>query len=113
MISEMDKMLQTLQKSEAEKKKRIIDLQSRQMRDSLIFYNIEDERDETSDTCYGKLINVLQNELKVERARMLRFDKIHRLGRYAVSKTRPMIAKFCFFQEREMVRKSAKNLKGT
>ena len=110
---EMDKMLKTLQKSEEEQKKRIIDLQSRQMRDNLIFYNIEDERDESSDTCYGKLVNVLQNELKVERARMLRFDRVHRLGRYEVSKTRPIIAKFCFFQERETVRKSAKNLEGT
>lgn len=110
---DMDKMLKTLQKSEEEQKKRLIDLQSRQMRDNLIFYNIPDEREETSDACYGKLVDVLQTNLKLERARMLRFDRVHRLGKYDASKTRPIIAKFCFFQEREIVRKSAKNLKGT
>ena len=108
---EMDKMLKTLQKSEEEQKKRLIDLQSRQMRDNLLFYNINDERNETSEACYGKMLDLLRDEMKIERAALIKFDRVHRIGKYDASKTRPVVASF--FQEREMVRKSAKNLEGT
>ena len=45
--------------------------------------------------------------------RMIKFDRIHRLGRYSPIKRRPIIAKFCYYPDREMVRKAAKNLDGT
>ena len=51
--------------------------------------------------------------MRVENSRSIRFDRVHRLGKYDATKTRPIIAKFCFFQDRELVRKSAKNLEGT
>ena len=110
---EMDKSLKSLQKAEEEQKMRLIDLQSRQMRDNLIFHNIRDERDEDLELCYKKLADMMQDDMKIEDARSIRFDRVHRLGKYDASKTRPIIAKFCFFQERERVRKSAKNLEGT
>ena len=110
---EMDKTLKSVQKSEEEQKKRLIDLQSRQMRDNLIFHNIRDERDEEPEACYNKLTDFMQDNMRVENSRSIRFDRVHRLGKYDTTKTRPIIAKFCFFQDRELVRKSAKNLEGT
>ena len=110
---EMDKMLKSVQKSEEEQKKRHIDLQSRQMRDNLIFHNIRDEREEEPEACYNKLTDFMQDNMRVENSRSIRFDRVHRLGKYDATKTRPIIAKFCFFQDRELVRKSAKNLEGS
>ena len=37
---EIDSLLQKMQKAEVEQKERLMDLQCRQMRDNLIFYNI-------------------------------------------------------------------------
>ena len=110
---EIDSLLQKMQKAEVEQKERLIDLQCRQMRDNLIFYNIRDDRGEQNEACAQKLIDFLEYEMKVENARSIRFDRIHRLGRYDPAKNRPVIAKFCFFQEREMVRSCAKNLDGS
>ena len=52
-------------------------------------------------------------DLKIMNGRMIKFDRIHRLGRYSPIKTRPIIAKFCYYPDREMVRKATKNLDGT
>lgn len=110
---EIEKMLKDMKKLEDEQKERLIDLQCRQMRDNLIFYNINDERDESDQLCTDKLLDLFENDLKIENARAVRMDRAHRLGRYNPSKTRPIIAKFCFYQEREIVRKAAKNLEGS
>ena len=105
--NDMDKMIKNMQKVEAEQKERLLDLQCRQMRDNLIFYSIQDE------VCAEKLYTFFEKDLKLMSGRGIKLDRIHRLGRYNPTKTRPIIAKFSYYPEREMVRKAAKNLEGT
>ena len=78
-----------------------------------IFYNIRDERQESDEECMNKFYNFLEDDLKITNAKMIKTDRVHRLGRYSPVKTRPIIAKFCFYQDREMIRKAAKTLEGT
>ena len=111
--SDLEKMIKKMEKSENEQKERLLDLQCRQMRDNLIFYNIRDERQESDEECVNKLYNFLEDDLKITNARMIKTDRVHRLGRYSPVKTRPIIVKFCFYQDREMIRKAAKTLEGT
>ena len=111
--NDMDKMIKNMQKVEAEQKERLLDLQCRQMRDNLIFYSIQDERGESDEVCAGKLYTFFEKDLKLMSGRAIKLDRIHRLGRYNPTKTRPIIAKFSYYPEREMVRKAAKNLEGT
>ena len=111
--NDMEKMIKKLEKSENEQKERLLDLQSRQMRDNHIFYNIPDERLESDEECTNKLYTFFEEDVKIMNNRMIKLDRVHRLGRYSPMKTRPIIAKFCHYQDREMVRKSAKNLDGT
>ena len=98
--TEIDKLVKEMRKLERQQNKKLLELQSRKMRDNLIFYRILEERGETD-----------QSELRVENARDIRFNRVHRLGRFNRNKARPIVAKFAFFPERKKVRKSAKILK--
>ena len=109
----IDSMIKEMKKVEDEQKERLLDLQCRQMRDNLLFYNILDVRDESDDECATKLYSFFEEKLKIDNASDIKLDRVHRLGRYNPAKTRPIIAKFCFYPDRETVRKAARNLAGT
>ena len=98
--TKIDELVKEMRKLEEQQKEKLLELQSREMRDNLIFYRILEERGETD-----------QSELRVENARDIRFHRVHRLGRFNRNKTRPIVAKFAFFPERKKVRKSVKILK--
>ena len=70
-------------------------------------------RDESDDECANKLYSFFEEKLKIDSASDIKLDRVHRLGRYNPAKTRPIIAKFCFYPDRETVRKAARNLAGT
>ena len=76
------------------------------MRDNLIFYDIGEEKDETDKDCVGKVLNVVEKDLKVPFARQMPLHRAHRMGRYQLDKTRPNVAKFAFYPNREEVRKA-------
>ena len=98
---------------ESEQKEKLLDLQSREMRDNLIFYGIDEEKDETDKDCVEKVLKLVENELKITHAKQILIYRAHRMGRYQRTKTRPIVAKFAYFPNREEIRKAAKNLEGT
>lgn len=110
---ELDTMLKKMEKIEEEQKEKLLDLQSREMRDNLLFYGIKEEKDETDKDCVDKVLNIVEKELKIPHAKQIPIHRAHRMGRYQHTKTRPIVAKFAFYPNREEIRKSAKNLEGT
>ena len=110
MIQEIGKKqheIESTQKSVVcELRKEISDLKSRSMRDNLMFYQIPEERDEN---CAEKVLQFVEEKLKIDKA----LHRAHRVGAYDRAKTRPIVAKFAFFPDREKVRKSSKHLSGT
>ena len=110
---EMDKTLQSVQKSEEEQKNGL--LTCRVAKCATISYCIIFVKlgMRSRKHCYNTLTDFMQDNMRVENSRSIRFDRVHRLGKYDATKTRPIIAKFCFFQDRELVCKYAKNLEGT
>ena len=110
---EIDKMLKTMEKMETEQKEKLLDLQSREMRDNLIFYGFEEEKDETDKDCVDKVLKLVGEQLKIPHAKHIPIHRAHRMGRYQRTKTRPIVAKFAFYPNREDIRKAAKNLEGT
>ena len=110
---QIDDIMQKMQKLEADQKEKLIDLQCREMRDNLIFYNFKEERGETDKDCIEKLYRLMENELEIESARTIQFHRVHRMGRFNRNKTRPIVAKFAFYPDRERVRGAAKKLEGT
>ena len=111
--NKIDSILEKMQKLEADQKEKLLDIQSREMRDNLIFYKIPEQRDETAQDCEDKVRNLIEREMNVSSAREIRFHRVHRIGRFNRNKTRPIVAKFAFYPDRETVRKAAKNLEGT
>ena len=99
------------QNAENELKNEIQDLKCRSMRDNLLFHKVPEERDED---CVEKILRFIEEKLKIENAvRDIKLQRAHRIGAYNNSKTRPIVAKFAYFPDRERVRRSAKNLSGT
>ena len=111
--NKIDSILDKMQKLEADQKEKLLDIQSREMRDNLIFYKIPEQREETTQDCEDKVRNLIEREMNVSSAREIRFHRVHRIGRFNRNKTRPIVAKFAFYPDRETVRKAAKNLEGT
>ncbi|CAG2247197.1 unnamed protein product [Mytilus edulis] len=92
-------------------KERHIDLQTRSMRENLVFSGIpqtnpEEESEETEQI----LINFMKTSLKIESP--VEFQRAHRFGK-SDKNMRPIVCRFKTFKDREIVRKSAKELKGT
>ena len=111
--NQIDSIMLKMQKLETEQKEKLLDLQSREMRDNLMFYNFKEEKGETDQHCMEKLYDLMENELGLQNARAIQFHRVHRVGRYNRTKTRPIVAKFAFYPDRERVRAAAKNLEGT
>lgn len=115
---ELDALIVKMAKLEEEQKARntnlrseIVDLKSRSMRDNLIFYKIAEERDECCET---KILEFIETKLGIANATTeIKLHRAHRIGAYRPDRTRPIVAKFAFYPEREKVRRAAKNLKGT
>ena len=84
-------------------KNRVIDLQARSMRDNVIFYNINEMKDEDqTDIVHG----ILENQLEFVNAKdTVKIDRAHRLGRPipALFTTRPraIVCKFIFFRTKK------------
>ncbi|KAK3102973.1 hypothetical protein FSP39_015426 [Pinctada imbricata] len=84
-------------------KERHIDLQSRSMRDNLIFNGIIEAPEENTENV---LVDFLKQEMDIE-LDPTKFHRVHRMGRGGNGKTRPIVAKFVLYKEKELVRKAA------
>ena len=91
----------------------IVDLKARSMRDNLLFHNVEEEaRENTTD----KIFQLLEEKLEIPDARnKIKIDRSHRVGRKCDTQRKPraIVVKFNFYQDRALVRRNAKKLKGT
>lgn len=115
---EIDSLVKKMQKLESDQQQRekeltaeVLDLKSRSMRDNLLFHRIPEERDEN---CTETLLQFMEEKLHITNARdEIKLHRAHRIGTYKSDKTRPIVAKFVLYTDRERVRKSSKELQGT
>ena len=82
---------------------RITDLQARSMRDNLLFFGVKEE---FKEDCESVLRAALESQLKMSDAQPIKFARVHRMGRRSTNKTRPVVAKFEVYKERELVRQA-------
>ena len=105
---EMDSLLlkmKTFEKDQNDKENKlrseIVDLKCRSMRDNLLFFQIPEEKDENCET---KLLNFIENELGIVNAStQIQLHRAHRVGPFKRGKTRPIVAKFAYYPDRERV----------
>jgi len=107
----------SLTKSASFEKERAIKLESHSRRNNLIFYGIPEEVNETSKKTESLLYSFLDNELKIKEDDIdgVWIERAHRLGKRNASgeKPRPIIAKFSFYKNKELILSNARTLAGT
>ncbi|CAG2232095.1 unnamed protein product [Mytilus edulis] len=121
--SENNKVAENMQKVQNnldELQEKHLDLQIRSMRENLVFTGISmTTENEESDTTEGILKLFMKEDMKMETE--IDFHRAHRFGQLnerknrdgTTFKTKPIVCRFKSFKDREIVRKSATNLKGT
>ncbi|XP_078382436.1 uncharacterized protein LOC144665139 [Oculina patagonica] len=89
-------------------------LETYQRRENLRFYGIPERLDEQENT-REVLVNFMINELNLEDAPQIEFQRVHRVGRFDASQHNPrqIIARFLRYGDREKVFSQARQLKGT
>lgn len=108
----VNEMFERLEKVESKQKvttEKLVDIQWRSMRENLIFYGIpESEVDQRApENCELIIKNFIRMEMNIDKD--IQFDRVHRLGRYFETQRypRPIVAKFTFFKDKELVRLTA------
>ena len=76
-----------------------ITLENYTRRENLKFMTLPEDRGED---CKGMIINLIQNDLKID-VTNIRFHAVHRVGKPAVGKTRPIIARFVCREDRDLI----------
>lgn len=89
-------------------KEAVLNVETRSMRNNLVFYNIPEEEQED---CEDKLTNCIRHEMKIEVVSS-DFARVHRMGAKRGGSIRPIVARFQSFKKKEVVRKAAPVLKG-
>ncbi|XP_053400069.1 uncharacterized protein LOC123559158 isoform X1 [Mercenaria mercenaria] len=92
----------------------LMKMKVKDLQNNLMFYKVPEDRDETNDKCRDKILEIVQDHMKIEDAKeTIKVESAQRIGRYDLRKTRPILGKFESYEDKESVRKSAPNLKGT
>ena len=78
-------------------------------KENLRFFGIPEPAQGVEDT-KEVIHKFFEQELEVENAREIEFQRIHRLGKTKPGQTRPIIARFLRFPERELIFKSVREL---
>ena len=95
-------------------KEEVLNINSRSMRDNLVFQNIKDVEDETSEQTKAKLLTFMETTLKVKNAKqVINVDRVHRMGKKFQNKDRPIVAHFTDSTSKETVQKQGPKLKDT
>ncbi|EDO32578.1 predicted protein [Nematostella vectensis] len=87
----------------------LLDLRTRSMRNNLLLFNIPEKDGENP---HEVLVNTMKVEMKLQNVDAVELERVHRIGNSKTS-SRPLVAKFLRFQDRERVGKNAHALKGT
>ena len=87
---------------------KILDLESRSMRENLMFFGVDEEDgdDDNAEDCFDKIKAFLKEILDFGEgeARDIELDRAHRMGRKRDTTIRPIVVKFHRYSDREKVR---------
>ncbi len=88
----------------------MLDVQSRSMRDNLLFFNFDElpiPRDRASEDCSQTIFNFMTTDLELSNVTDIKIDRAHRIGNFQNGKKRPIVVKFNYHQDKMLVKKSA------
>ena len=92
-----------LEMKNVEMKQKLLDMECREMSRNLMFYNVPEHQNETQMTLRDKIYQIILENMSVPRNLVftpdnpsgeIRIDTIHRVGKFARGKERPIVVKF-------------------
>ena len=112
-----DVKIESARKTNEQLMNKTTDLEDHSRRNNLIFYNIPEPEagNAQNEDCRAKIVNMLKRQGFFEPDYGLEIDRAHRLGRRSEDRTRPrpVIARFCFYSDKESVLKNGKLFRGS
>lgn len=90
---------------------KVIDMQERSMRDNLIFTGINEDNQQNFEDTEKLVQDLIKNKLDIQEE--IEIERIHRFGRRFGDRPRPIVVRFSRYKQRELIRKKARELKGT
>lgn len=108
----IQKTLETVTKENKQLRETVLDVQTRSMRDNLIFSGIPERENDDAEQSIREFM-CHQLKLSQKSVHEISFLRVHRLGKKGKDKARPIIARFEHFKQKELVRSRGKDLKGT
>lgn len=93
----------TLEDQNTKLESKLTDLESRSMRENLLFYGIPEVGE--NENCEQLVKQLCTDKLNLPDAKDFLMDRVHRVGVHKQNKSRPIVAKFHYFRDRETVRK--------
>jgi hypothetical protein len=94
-------------------KESILDLQSRSMRDNLVFTGIPEQTPDDPEKSVKDFM-IKQLKLPSETVQDITFHRVHRIrSQNSNNRPRPIIAKFEHYKQKELVQRQGRQLKGT
>ena len=97
----LEKKTQTLETEKTALQSKLTDLEWRDMRPNLMFYGVPEQENED---CEQTVKQIMVEQLGLLQAGNVMFERVHRVGLPARGKVRPIVARFTYYKEREMVR---------
>lgn len=105
----LESVTKTLEKQKTEMNNKLIDLESRSMRDNLIFYGVpEPSEPDNAEDCGALVKEIITNKMGLDGNSML-FDRAHRLISNNPKRPRAIVVKFHYHTQREQVRQRSYN----
>lgn len=98
---DLEENMKSLKSEKDGMRTKLIDLESRSMRENLMFYGIQEV---PSENCEHLVKQFCDEKLSIDASSMI-FDRVHRVGGESTRKPRPIVAKFHYYNERETIRK--------
>ncbi|XP_061173532.1 uncharacterized protein LOC133182697 [Saccostrea echinata] len=100
MIELMSRNLENIRRDRDEMSDQVSDLQWRSMKSNLVFSGLGGETNNEDNE--AKLRDFLQYELGI--GHYIQFGNVHRFGKHIRGKNRPIVARFLYNKERDMVK---------
>ena len=82
---------------------KLLDLESRSMRENLMFCGLPES---TPDNCEQLVKDPIRNTLNIDHTDIT-LDRVHKIGNERAQKPRPIVAKFHRYADRDMIRNKA------
>ena len=95
-------------------KEEMLQMQSRSMRNNLVFQNIKEDNNERPEATKTKIDEFLTKNMKVKDTnKVIQIDRVHRMGQKYPGKDRPIVCHFVNSDGKELVQRNGSNLKDT